>query len=292
MSAIDVSVVQVGQRWGPGDQSGLSRMYRGLAAIHSPAWCWDAESMSDSDPRIALITGGTRGIGREIATRLVTQGYAVAVAYAGDTASADTAVTAMTAAGGRAIAVQADVADEDAVAALFDTVERELGGVDVVVNAAGIMPLSTLVDLDLADLDRVVRTNLRGTFVVDQQAARRVRAGGAIVNLSSSVTRFANPGNIAYTATKGAVEAITLVLARELRGRDITVNTVAPGAIATEMLEDYFAEHGEEARAQVAGLSPMGRLGTPQDVAQVVAFLAGPGRWVNGQVIYANGGAI
>jgi 3-oxoacyl-[acyl-carrier protein] reductase len=228
-------------------------------------------------------------MGREIVGRLAADGYAVVVNYAGNTAEADAAVAAVTSAGGRAIAVQADVADEAAVAGLFDTAEREFGGVDVVVNAAGIMPVSPVVDLDLTALDRVLRVNLRGTFVVDQQAARRVRAGGAIINLSSSITRFARPGYAAYAATKGGVEAITLILARELRGRDITVNTVAPGPIATAL---FFEGKDEQLVARIAAEPPMERLGTPADIAEIVAFLAGPARWINGQVLYANGGAI
>ena len=149
--------------------------------------------------------------------------------------------------------------------------------------------MSPVVDLDLTALDRVLRVNLRGTFVVDQQAARRVRAGGAIIDLSSSITRFARPGYAAYAATKGGVEAITLILARELRGRDITVNTVAPGPIATAL---FFEGKDEQLVARIAAEPPMERLGTPADIAEIVAFLAGPARWINGQVLYANGGAM
>jgi 3-oxoacyl-[acyl-carrier protein] reductase len=185
--------------------------------------------------------------------------------------------------------VQGDVADETAMAAVFDQAEAEFGGVDVVVHAAGIMPLSPLADLDLAVLDRVLRTNVRGTFVVDQQAARRVRAGGAIINFSSSITRFSRPGYSAYGASKGAVEAITLTLARELRGRDITVNAVAPGPVVTSMFLDGKSE---ELIKNIAAEPPLERLGQPADIAEIITFLAGPGRWVNGQVVYANGGAI
>jgi 3-oxoacyl-[acyl-carrier protein] reductase len=243
-------------------------------------------------PRITIVTGGSRGIGRQVAIRLAAEGYPVVVNYAGNKATADETVATITAAGGTAIPVRADVADETAVAELFDTTEREFGGIDVVVHAAGIMALGPLIDLDLDVLDQGLRTNVRGTFVVDQQAARRLRPGGALINLSSSVTRFANAGNAAYAATKGAVNAITLVLARELRGRDITVNAVAPGAIETDMLAAYLDEKGDEVRAELAARSPMERLGTPDDIAEVVLALAGPARWINGQVIFANGGAI
>ncbi|GAA1589853.1 SDR family oxidoreductase [Kribbella sancticallisti] len=241
-----------------------------------------------STERVAIVTGGSRGIGRETATRLGRDGYAVVVTYGGNQAEAEEAVKEVEQAGGRAIAVQADVADETAVSALFDRAEEAFGGVDVVVNAAGIMPLSPLADLDLTVFDSVVRTNLRGTFVVDQQAARRVRAGGAIINFSSSLTKLARPNYSAYAATKGGVEAVTLILARELRGRDITVNAVAPGPTATAM---FFDGKPQELIDRIAAEPPLERLGRPEDISEIVAFLAGPARWINGQVIYANGGS-
>jgi 3-oxoacyl-[acyl-carrier protein] reductase len=238
--------------------------------------------------RIAIVTGGSSGIGREAAARLGRDGYAVAIVYSGHQAAAEEAVKEVEQAGGRAIAVQADVADETAVAALFDRTEQEFGGVDVVVNAAGIMPLSPLADLDLEVFDRVVRTNLRGTIVVDQQAVRRLRNGGALINVSSSLTKLARPGYSAYSATKGGVEAITLILARELRGRDVTVNTVAPGPTATPL---FFEGKPQELIDRIAAEPPLERLGEPSDIAEIIAFLAGPARWINGQVIYANGGS-
>ena len=242
---------------------------------------------STSDPRVALVTGGSRGIGRATALRLAADGLAIGVAYASNVTEAAEVVTAIADRGGQAVAVQGDVADEVAVAAAFSRVEEAFGGIDVVVHAAGIMLLSTIVDLDLDDLDRMHRTNIRGTFVVNQQAARRLRKGGAIINLSSSVTRRSMPTYGGYTASKGAVDGLALILARELRGRDITVNAVAPGPTATEMFLRYA---NEESIARTAENTPLGRLGTPEDIAEVIAFLAGPGRWVNGQVLYANGG--
>jgi 3-oxoacyl-[acyl-carrier protein] reductase len=244
--------------------------------------------MTENGARVAIVTGGSSGIGRETATRLGRDGYAVVVTYAGNPANGEEAAKEVEQAGGQAIAVQADVADETSVAALFDRAEEAFGGVDVVVNAAGIMPLAPVAEMSLEDFDHVVRTNLRGTFVVDQQAARRVRSGGAIINVSSSLTKLARPNYGAYSATKGGVEALSLILARELRGRDITVNAVAPGPTATPL---FFEGKPQELIDRIANESPLERLGTPQDVAELIAFLAGPGRWVNGQTIYANGGS-
>ena len=190
--------------------------------------------------------------------------------------------------GRAAVAAKGDVADEAAMAAVFDRAEAEFGGVDVIVHTAARNVRSVLVDLDLAVLDSLYRTNIRGTFVVDQQAARRIRSGGAIINLSSSVLPAGLPTFGAYTASKGAVEALTLILARELNGRDVTVNAVAPGQTAT----DTFLSLQSEAEIQ-RGVDaiPLGRLAQPADIASVVAFLAGPdGHWINGQVIRANGG--
>jgi 3-oxoacyl-[acyl-carrier protein] reductase len=245
--------------------------------------------MTENTPRVAIVTGGSGGIGRAVAERLAADGMSVLVHYAGNPGRAEEVVDAIVAAGGTASAAKADVADENEVAALFDEAEQRYGGVDVVVHTAGIMLLSRLAELDLADLDRMHRTNIRGTFVVDQQAARRVRRGGAIVNFSTSVTKIALPTYAAYAASKGAVDAMTLILARELRGRDITVNAVAPGPTATPL----FLEGKEQSVVDhMASMAPLERLGTPADIAEAVSFLAGPARWINGQVVYANGGII
>ncbi|EFL37417.1 SDR family oxidoreductase [Streptomyces griseoflavus] len=237
--------------------------------------------------RVALVTGGSGGIGRAAAKRLARDGFAVAVHYAGNRARAEETVAAITAAGGRALAVAGDVADETEMALAFDSVRSAFGGLDVVVNTAGVMILAPIETLDLADLDRMHRTNIRGTFVVGQQAARALRPGGALINFSTSVVRTQLPAYSAYVASKAAVEAMTLVLARELRGRDITVNAVAPGPTATPL----FLQGKDEATVdRLAQAAPLERLGDPEDIAEVVAFLAGPARWVNGQVLYANGG--
>ncbi|MEU0914851.1 SDR family oxidoreductase [Streptomyces althioticus] len=237
--------------------------------------------------RVALVTGGTGGIGHVVVDRLVADGFTVAVHYAGNKEKAEAFAAELTARGATAIAVGGDVADENDMQAVFDAVEAAFGGIDVVVNTAGIMILSPISELDLDDLDRMHRINIRGTFVVSQQAARRLRNGGALINVSTSVTRTQLPTYGAYVASKAAVESITLILARELRGRDITVNTVAPGPVATSL----FLEGKDEATiANFAKVPPLERLGRPEDVAESVAFLAGPARWVNGQVLYTNGG--
>ncbi len=242
---------------------------------------------SDTTRRVALVTGGSGGIGRAIAERLAADGYAVGVHYAGHQDKADALVADVTARGGHALAVGGDVADETAMQAAFDHVEQRFGGIDVVVNTAGVMILGPVASYDLADFDRIVRTNVRGTFVVSQLAASRVRHGGAIVNFSTSVTRTQFPGYGPYVATKAAVEGLTLILARELRGKDITVNTVAPGPTATPLFLDG---KDEVTVANLAKAAPLERLGEPQDVADTVSFLAGPGRWVNGQILFVNGG--
>ena len=248
--------------------------------------------MSTEEPRLrtALVTGGSRGIGRATVARLAADGFAVVVGYSGSKDEAQAAVDDVVGAGGRAVAVRADVAEEQAVAALFDTAESEFGGVDAVVNAAGRMALAPLTELDLDDLDALHRTNIRGTFVVAREAVRRLRPGGTLVLFSTSVIGRPLPGYGAYAASKGAVEALTTVLAKEIRGRDVTVNAVAPGPTATAL---FLEGKDDELVARLAAEPPLERLGTPRDIAAVVSFLAGPdARWVHGQVLRANGGLV
>ncbi|MFR9730729.1 SDR family oxidoreductase [Saccharopolyspora sp. MS10] len=240
--------------------------------------------------RVAIVTGGSRGIGRAVARRLAAAGDPVVVGCGAGRGDADAVVAEITAAGGRAVAACADVADETAVGELFDTAEREFGRVDVVVHAAGRMMLSTIAELDLDDLDALHRTNVRGTFAVAREAARRLASGGSLVTFSTSVVGLRFPSYGPYAASKAAVEALTMILARELRGRDVTVNAVAPGPTATAL----FLEGKDEATVQrLAAQPPLERLGEPEDIARVVAFLASPdGHWVNGQVVRANGGIV
>jgi 3-oxoacyl-[acyl-carrier protein] reductase len=237
--------------------------------------------------RVAIVTGATGGIGRAVAERLAADGLTVVVHYASNDPLAMEIVDTITAVGGVANAVGGDIADEHQMAALFGQTEQLYGGVDVVVNTAGIMLLAPIAELDLADFDRMHRTNVRGTFVVSQLATRTLRAGGALINFSSSVTRLQQPSYSAYSASKGAVEAMTLIPARELRERDITVNAVAPGPTSTPL---FLEGKPQQVVDHIASLAPMERLGTPADIAEAVSFLAGPGRWINGQILFANGG--
>ena len=240
--------------------------------------------------RVAIVTGASRGIGAAVAERLARDGLAVIVDYSGSAAAAADVVARIEAAGGTARAVKADIADPAAVAALFEAAEAAFGGVDVLVNNAGVMQLKPLADTDDALFDRTVAINLKGTFNALREAARRLRPGGRIVNFSSSVIGLRMETYGVYAATKAAVEAMTAVLSKELKGRGITVNALAPGPTATDLFLDGKPQ---ELVDRLAAMNPLGRLGTPEDIAAVVSFLVGPdGGWVNGQVLRANGGMI
>lgn len=239
------------------------------------------------DLRIALVIGGSGGIGQAIVKKLADNGFAVAVHYSGNKFKADTVVNDIVKQGGKAISIGGDVADEKVMQEVFDIVEERWGGVDAVINTAGIMILSSIADMNLADLDKMYRTNIRGAFVISQQAARRVRKGGAIINFSTSVTRTKFLTYGAYVASKATVESMTMILARELRGKGITVNTVAPGPTTTPLFLDGKDEKTIDNLSKAA---PLERLGTPGDIADIVIFLVTSGRWINGQVIFSNGG--
>jgi 3-oxoacyl-[acyl-carrier protein] reductase len=245
-------------------------------------------SLSQNATRIALVTGASGGIGGAVALRLASDGFAVAAHYAGSSTQADRVVAEIAGKGGKAIAIKADVRDPDQVRALFAETKRKLGRIDAVVHSAGIMPLATIESGDIALFDRVIQTNLRGSFIVLSEAAKVLSSDGRIIAFSSSVVAKAFPTYGAYIASKAGVEGLVRVLANELRGRNITVNCVAPGPVATPLFLDGKTEAQIQ---QFIKLVPLERLGQPDDIARVVSFLAGPdGGWVNGQVLRANGG--
>ncbi len=247
-------------------------------------------NMQTHPRQVAIVTGGSRGIGAAISERLAANGYAVAINYAGRRDDAEALASRLTAQGGEAIALQADVSDPVAVRRLFDATEARYGGVDVLVNNAGVMNLAPIAEFDDAAFDRLVAINLKGSFNGMREATRRLRDGGRIVNLSTSLvgTKLETYG--VYAATKAAVETMTAIVSKELRGRSITVNAVAPGPTATEL---FLEGKSPELIDRMARMNPLERLGTPEDIAAVVAFLASPqGGWVNGQVIRANGGMV
>ena len=248
--------------------------------------------MKTNQSKVAIVTGSSRGIGAAIAKRLASDGLAVIVNYAGHAADAETVVQEIRAAGGRAVAVKADVSVAAEVAALFDKAEESFGGIDIIVNNAGIMQqgLVSVADTDDALFDRLFAINVKGTFNTLRLAAKRLRQGGRIVNFSTSVVGLALPGYAPYAATKSAVETLTNIFAKELRGREISVNAVAPGPTATDL---FFNGKTPEQIAHMSKMAPLERLGRPEDIAGVVSFLVGPdGAWVNGQTLRANGGIV
>ncbi len=220
--------------------------------------------------------------------RLARDGFAVVVNYASNVKEADATVAEIQSAGGQATAVKADVGNAADVEHLFEEAVKAFGAVDVVVNNSGIMPLSPIGKGDAALFDKVIQTNLRGTFLVMAQAAQRVAGGGRIIAFSSSVLARSFPAYGPYIASKAGVEGLVHVLANELRGRNITVNAVAPGPVGTEL---FLSGKSEEQVTELAKLAPLERLGEPDDIANAVSFLAGPdGGWINSQVLRANGG--
>ncbi|UVD55894.1 SDR family oxidoreductase [Rhizobium sp. Pop5] len=245
---------------------------------------------SNENGKVALVTGASRGIGAEIARRLAKDGFTVVVNYSGSAAQAEELAREIEQAGGKALTAKADVSDAEAVRHMFDAAETAFGGIDVLVNNAGIMMLSTLAETDDANFDRQVAVNLKGTFNTLREAAKRLRDGGRVVNFSTSVVGLKLETYGVYAATKAAVETLTAIMAKEMRGRGITVNAVAPGPVATDL---FLNGKSDELVARMAKMNPMERLGTPDDIASVVAFLAGPeGGWINGQALRANGGMI
>jgi 3-oxoacyl-[acyl-carrier protein] reductase len=246
--------------------------------------------MTDKTSRVAIVTGASRGIGAAVAERLATDGLTVVINYSANARPAETLAREIERKGGRALAIKADVADPGAVRGMFDAAVAAFGGVDVLVNNAGIMKLARIADSDDALFDQQVAVNLKGSFNAMREAGRRLRDGGRIVNFSTSVvgTRLETYG--VYAATKSAIETMTAILSKEMRGRNITVNALAPGPTSTDLFLDGKSP---ELIERLAKMNPLERLGTPEDIAAVVAFLVGPdGSWINGQVLRANGGMV
>jgi 3-oxoacyl-[acyl-carrier protein] reductase len=246
--------------------------------------------MSNKTNRVAIVTGASRGIGAAVAERLAADGFTVVINYSGDTKSAEALARRIEDKGGRALTAKADVSDPNAVRGMFDAAEAAFGGVDVLVNNAGIMKLAKIADSDDALFDQQIAVNLKGSFNAMREAGKRLRDGGRIVNFSTSVvgTRLETYG--VYAATKSAIETMTAILSKEMRGRHITVNAVAPGPTSTDL---FLHGKSPELIDRLAKMNPLERLGTPQDIAAAVSFLVGPdGSWINGQVLRANGGMV
>ncbi len=246
--------------------------------------------MANNINKVAIVTGASRGIGAAVAERLAGDGFTVVINYSGDVKSAEELARKIESKGGRALTARADVSDVKAVRGMFDAAEAAFGGVDVLVNNAGIMKLAKIADSDDALFDRQIAVNLKGTFNALREAAKRLRDGGRIINFSTSVVGVKLETYGVYAATKSAIETLTAILSKELRGRSITVNAVAPGPTATDL---FLNGKSQELIDRMAKMNPLERLGTPEDIASAVAFLAGPdGSWINGQVLRANGGMV
>ena len=246
--------------------------------------------MSNETNKVAIVTGASRGIGAAVAERLAADGFTVVINYSGDAKSAEALARKIEGNWGRALIAKADVSDASAVRGMFDATEAAFGGVDVLVNNAGIMKLAKIADSDDALFDQQIAVNLRGTFNALREAAKRLRDGGRIVNFSTSVVGTKLDTYGVYAATKAAVEMLTAILSKELRGRSITVNALAPGPTATDL---FLIGKSPELIDRFAKMNPLERLGTPADIASAVAFLVGPdGGWINGQVLRANGGLV
>lgn len=238
--------------------------------------------------KVAIVTGASRGIGRAVAKRLAQDGFTVVVNYMSDAAEAEEVVAELKGIGGNAVAIQADVSSPPDVERLFNETNTKFGSVDVVVHNSGIMPLSPIGKNDFDLFDKVISTNLRGAFLVLAQAAQHIASGGRIIAFSSSVLAKNFPTYGPYIASKAGVEGLVHVLANELRGRNVSVNVVAPGPVGTEL---FLKGKSEEQIAELAKMPPLERLGKAEDIANVVSFLAGTdGSWINGQVLRANGG--
>ena len=240
--------------------------------------------------KTAIVTGASGGIGSGIAERLAKDGFQIIAHYAGSSEKADEAVKHIQGAGGHAVTCSADIAQPEEVEALFAKAKDTFGSVDVVVHTAGIMPLAPIAKGDIESFDKVIATNLRGSYLVMSEAANHISNGGRIILFSSSVVEKGFPTYGAYIASKAGVEGLTHVLANELGSRQIAVNAVAPGPVSTPL---FLKGKSEEQIKEMGKMVPFGRIGEVDDIVGVVAFLAGPDSgWINGQILRVNGGFV
>lgn len=249
-----------------------------------------AAADTTANGKVAVVTGSSRGIGAAIVRRLARDGYKVTINYVGSKDQAMAVLEDIQRESGEGITHQADVSDPRAVIGLFEATEKAFGGVDVVVSNAGIMRLAPFAKMPDEDFDRMMNVNVRGSFYVLREAARRVRDGGRIITLSSSITQLRSPTYGPYAASKAAQELYANILAKELEGRMISVNAIAPGVVNTPLFTEGKTQQ------QIQGFeqrTPHKRLGEPEDIANVVSILcSSDGAWINGQVIFANGGIV
>ncbi|MDR3681475.1 MAG: glucose 1-dehydrogenase [Flavipsychrobacter sp.] len=247
--------------------------------------------MKKLENKVAVVTGASKGIGASIAKHLAAAGASVVVNYASAKDGADKVVAEITAGGGKAIAVQGNVSSEADVTRLFEEAKNAFGAVDILVNNAGVYKMAPIEEISVADFHTQFNTNVLGLLLTTQGAVKNFNAaGGSIINIGSAVTNIAPPGSSVYTATKGAVDAITHVLAKELGGKNIRVNSINPGMVETEGAHTA-GFIGSDFEKGLVSITPLGRTGQPDDIANVAVFLASDeSRWLTGEILLASGG--
>jgi 3-oxoacyl-[acyl-carrier protein] reductase len=248
--------------------------------------------MSKLNGKVAIVTGASKGIGAGIAESLATEGASVVVNYASDKAGADNTIAKITKSGGKAIAIQGQVGKTTDVARLFNETKKAFNGFDILVNNAGVYAFTPIAELAEVEVRRQFETNVFGLLFTTREAVRHFgEKGGSIINIGTFGTRLNVPASVTYTATKGAVDSITLVLANELGPKKIRVNSVNPGLVLTEGVSAGGLTAESEFVTGMIAKTPLGRVGTPQDIGDVVTFLAtDEARWVTGQIIRVSGG--
>ncbi|TXR52028.1 SDR family oxidoreductase [Reinekea thalattae] len=246
------------------------------------------QTTTTTDQPVAIVTGASRGIGAQIAQRLAYDGYRVVINYQANAQAADALVAQIEKQGGKALAIQADISNPEQVDALFAQTKQSFGRIDALINNAGILQVTPMAETSIEQLNRAFAINTQGTFLTMQAAYKEMATGGRIINLSSTTLALNMPGYGLYNGTKAAVEAFTRIFAKEMRGKNITVNAVAPGPVSTEL---FLNGKSDEQIAQFSKMPPLERLGQPSDIANVISFLcSADAGWINGQIIRANGG--